>query len=307
MKEAFTRKSLLILGRGIGQVMFQNNALSGLLMLIGIFLNSWQMGLLAVSGNIISTLTARISGYDCDDIKNGLYGFNGTLVGIAVGVFMLLTVSSLMLMAIASCASTYIARFFNMQRMLPGFTTLFILSVWMLLGLCSWLMPDMLLVSDTETPASSSINYLQCFSMGIGQVMFQGNMMTGLFFLAGILVNSRNTAVYTILGALLPLLLATLLGVDSEALNMGLMGYNGVLCALALGGKSWMSCIWAACSVLLSVVLQIVGMNWGIITLTAPFVLSVWLTMGIKNLYLFFKLGRKQATNPSKGIKAHTL
>lgn len=151
MKEAFTRKSLLILGRGIGQVMFQNNALSGLLMLIGIFLNSWQMGLLAVSGNIISTLTARISGYDCDDIKNGLYGFNGTLVGIAVGVFMLLTVSSLMLMAIASCASTYIARFFNMQRMLPGFTTLFILSVWMLLGLCSWLMPDMLLVSDTET------------------------------------------------------------------------------------------------------------------------------------------------------------
>ena len=68
--------------------------------------------------------------------------------------------------------------------------------------------------------------------------MFQGNMMTGLFFLAGILVNSRNAAVYTILGALLPLLLATLLGVDSEALNMGLMGYNGVLCALALGGKS---------------------------------------------------------------------
>ena len=246
MKEAFTRKSLLILGRGIGQVMFQNNALSGLLMLIGIFLNSWQMGLLAVSGNIISTLTARISGYDCDDIKNGLYGFNGTLVGIAVGVFMLLTVSSLMLMAIASCASTYIARFFNMQRVLPGFTTPFILSVWMLLGLCSWLMPDMLLVSDTETPASSSINYLQCFSMGIGQVMFQGNMMTGLFFLAGILVNSRNAAVYTILGALLPLLLATLLGVDSEALNMGLMGYNGVLCALALGGKSWMSCLWAA-------------------------------------------------------------
>ena len=83
MKEAFTHKSLLILGRGIGQVMFQNNALSGLLMLIGIFLNSWQMGLLAVSGNIISTSTGRISGYDRDDIKNGLYGFNGTLVGIA--------------------------------------------------------------------------------------------------------------------------------------------------------------------------------------------------------------------------------
>lgn len=78
----FIHNLLLILGRGIGQVMFQNNALSGLFMLIGIFLNSWQMGILAVCGNIISTLTAHFSGYKYDDIKNGLYGFNGTLVGI---------------------------------------------------------------------------------------------------------------------------------------------------------------------------------------------------------------------------------
>ena len=65
----FIHNLLLILGRGIGQVMFQNNALSGLFMLIGIFLNSWQMGILAVCGNIISTLTAHFSGYKYDDIK----------------------------------------------------------------------------------------------------------------------------------------------------------------------------------------------------------------------------------------------
>ena len=51
-------KFLLILGRGVGQVMFQNNALSGALMLVGILLNSWQMALLAVAGNIVGTLTA---------------------------------------------------------------------------------------------------------------------------------------------------------------------------------------------------------------------------------------------------------
>lgn len=56
--------SLLVLSRGIGQVMFQNNALSGLLMLIGIFLNSWEKGILAVSGNIISTLTAHFQAMD---------------------------------------------------------------------------------------------------------------------------------------------------------------------------------------------------------------------------------------------------
>lgn len=276
--------SLLILGRGIGQVMFQNNALSGLLMLIGIFLNSWQMGILALSGNIISTLTAHFSGYGRDDIKNGLYGFNGTLVGIAVGVFMELSLGSLLLMVVAACISTWIARLLNLQRSLPGFTAPFILSVWMLLGFCSWIMPDILLVSDTVTDATQGINYFQTFSFGIGQVMFQGNIWTGLLFLVGILVNSQTAAFYTVIGALFPIPLAILLGIDAETLNMGLMGYNGVLCAIALGDRTLKSLVWDSCSVLLSTLLQIIGMNLEITTLTAPFVVSVWIIMGIQKL-----------------------
>ena len=276
--------SLLVLGRGIGQVMFQNNALSGLLMLIGIFLNSWEMGMLAVSGNIISTLTAYFSGYGRDDIKNGLYGFNGTLVGIAVGVFMELSLGSLLLMAVASCISTWIARLFNLQHSLPGFTAPFILSVWGLLGICTWIMPDILLVSDAVNDTTQGINYFQTFSFGIGQVMFQGNIWTGLLFLVGILVNSRTAAFYTVIGALLPIPFAVLLGIDAETLNMGLMGYNGVLCAIALGDKTLKGLVWASCSVLLSVILQVIGMNLGITTLTAPFVVSVWIIMGIQKL-----------------------
>lgn len=276
--------SLLILGRGIGQVMFQNNALSGLLMLIGIFLNSWQMGILALSGNIISTLTAHFSGYGRDDIKNGLYGFNGTLVGIAVGVFMELSLGSLLLMVVAACISTWIARLLNLQGSLPGFTAPFILSVWMLLGFCSWIMPDILLVSDTVTDATQGINYFQTFSFGIGQVMFQGNIWTGLLFLIGILINSRTAAFYTVIGALFPIPLAILLGIDAETLNMGLMGYNGVLCAIALGDRTLKSLVWDSCSVLLSTLLQIIGMNLEITTLTAPFVVSVWIIMGIQKL-----------------------
>jgi urea transporter len=195
--------SLLILGRGIGQVMFQNNALSGLLMLIGIFLNSWQMGTLALSGNIISTLTAHFSGYGRDDIKNGLYGFNGTLVGIAAGVFMELSLGSLLLMAVASCISTWMARLFSFQRSLPGFTAPFILSVWILLGFCIWIIPDILLSSDVITDTTQGINYFQAISLGIGLVMFQGNLLTGLLFLVGILINSRTAAFYTVSGALL--------------------------------------------------------------------------------------------------------
>ena len=66
MKDAF-----LTLGRGVGQVMFQNNALSGLLMLIGIACNSWLLAVLAVVGNLISTLTAWLLGYDRQEIEDG--------------------------------------------------------------------------------------------------------------------------------------------------------------------------------------------------------------------------------------------
>ena len=275
----FIHNLLLILGRGIGQVMFQNNALSGLFMLIGIFLNSWQMGILAVCGNIISTLTAHFSGYKYDDIKNGLYGFNGTLVGIAVGVFLQLSVGSF----IASALSTWIAYFFNQQRLIPGFTAPFILAVWGMLGVCSWLIPDLLSVSYTVIDTTQNINYFQAFCLGIGQVMFQGNtVLAGLFFLIGILINSRKATLYTILGALLPIPLAILLEVDATNLNAGLMGYNGVLCAIALGGTTWKSGVWAGCSVLLSTALQILGMGLGIITLTAPFVISVWIIIMIQ-------------------------
>ena len=281
----FIHNLFLIPGRGIGQVMFQNNALSGLLMLIGIFLNSWQIGILAVCGNIISTLIAHFSGYKYDDIKNGLYGFNGTLVGIAVGVFLQLSVEGLIMLIIASALSTWIAYFFNQQRLIPGFTAPFILAVWGMLGVCSWLIPDLLSVSYTVIDTTQNINYFQAFCLGIGQVMFQGNtVLAGLFFLIGILINSRKASLYTILGALLPIPLAILLEVDATDLNAGLMGYNGVLCAIALGGTGWESGVWAGCSVLLSTVLQILGMSLGITTLTAPFVISVWIILMIQKV-----------------------
>ena len=276
--------ALLILGRGIGQVMFQNNALSGLLMLVGILLNSWQMALLAIAGNVVSTLAAYFSGYSREDIRNGLYGFNGTLVGIAIGVFMPITVASLLLLVAGSCLSTWIARLFGLQRLVSGFTAPFIISVWILLVACNWMMQSLLLPSGDAVTAQT-LSFLQAFCLNIGQVMFQGNtVLAGVFFLLGILVNSRINGLYTILGALLPIPFALLLGVDYVALNAGLMGYNGVLCAIALGDRTWKGGVWAVMAVLLSVLLQIGGMEWGITTLTATFVVAVWIVAGLQQL-----------------------
>ena len=257
MKEAF-----LTLGRGVGQVMFQNNALSGVLMLAGILLNSWQMALLAIVGNVVSTLTACLSGYSREDIRNGLYGFNGTLVGIAIGVFMPVSVASFSLLVAGACLSAWIARLFSLQRRVLGFTAPFILSVWILLAACRGMMPSLLLPSGNAVTAQS-LSFLQAFCLNIGQVMFQGNtVLAGVLFLLGIMVNSRINGFYAALGAGLSIPFA--------------------LCAIALGDKTWKGGAWATVAVLLSVLLQIGGMKWGITTLTAPFVVAVWIVAGCR-------------------------
>ena len=161
--------TLFTLGRGIGQVMFQNNALSGIIMLLGIFLNSWQMGLLALAGNGIGTLTAYLSGYKQEDIRAGLYGFNGTLVGIAIGVFMQISLLSVLLMVIASAFSTWVTRLFGSQRWLPGFTAPFIITVWLLLGICSFFFPSLLLPTSSSVIECKS-DLFRAFSLNIGQV-----------------------------------------------------------------------------------------------------------------------------------------
>lgn len=275
------QEGFLIVGRGLGQVMFQNNAVSGLLMLVGIACNSWLLALLALLGNFVGTVTAFFSGYSKEDIEDGLYGFNGTLVGIAVGVFMEPGVASLLLLVAGSMLSTWIARVFAYQKLLPGFTAPFILAVWLLQALCRGWFPSLL--SSSVMPEETAADWFRAFSLNIGQVMFQGGtVLSGLFFLAGILLNSRVHALYTVWGALLPLGMVWMVGSDYAAFNAGLLGYNAVLCAIALGDRSWAGAAWATLSVTLSVLLQVWGMSLGMTTLTAPFVVSDWIVSGMR-------------------------
>src|SRR5262249_52485372 len=48
--------------RGVGQAMFQNNPMTGLLFLVGIFINSYKYGLTALLGLVFATLAAYVLG-----------------------------------------------------------------------------------------------------------------------------------------------------------------------------------------------------------------------------------------------------
>jgi len=74
--------------RGVGQVMLQNNPITGLLFVVGIFLNSYEYGSTALLGLLVATLATYRLGADRTLIGNGLFGFNGVLTGITLSGFL---------------------------------------------------------------------------------------------------------------------------------------------------------------------------------------------------------------------------
>ncbi len=71
---------------GVGQIYFLENIYSSFLILIGIFWASWRMGLYAVVGTVLSSLTAYGLGAGSPSFNSGLYGYNAVLAIMAVTV-----------------------------------------------------------------------------------------------------------------------------------------------------------------------------------------------------------------------------
>lgn len=73
---------LLSVLRGVGQIMLQNNAATGLLFFLGLAINSSLMAGAALFGAVCGTGFAQLMKYPKAEIEQGLYGFNSALVAI---------------------------------------------------------------------------------------------------------------------------------------------------------------------------------------------------------------------------------
>jgi urea transporter len=146
---------------------------------------------------------------------------------------------------------------------------------------------------------------------GVGQVMFMGSAITGAFFLIGIAVASRRSAVMAFLGSLTGTLVALAMNAPESTITFGLFGFNGTLTAQALCGvftretrANFAYSLGAAglSSLVLATLVKILSAQ-GIPTLTAPFVFTTWVFMFASMMY-----GRIQWHKPSQlpSIKTDT-
>jgi urea transporter len=148
-------------------------------------------------------------------------------------------------------------------------------------------------------------------TMGIAEIFFQDNWMTGILILIGIAVNSRIAALMALMGSSLAVAGAVFYGAHDEAIRDGLFGYNAALTAMALGGMFYVlnvpgflytvigvlvtARVWAS----LGVFLEPAGMP----VLTSAFVFVTWLMLLAKDGFAsLIAVAPADATTPEENL-----
>jgi urea transporter len=288
--------------RGIGQVMFQNNPLTGALFLVAISWGSYAdgaphvalAGLLAV---VLATLTAQWLCVDKEPLYSGLYGYNGILVGLALATF--LAPNALMWAYVVLGAIVSVVVMLgtaNVTKTWGGALTFpFVLTTWLLLlatygfsGLAGASLPVGRVVTAFQPYVGSPLNLsnlAQGILLSISQVFLKGNGVAALILVAGLAVNSLAAAAFALAGAIPAVLTAHLFGAESDLITGGLLGFSPILTAIAIGTvfyqPSWRVAVYAAVATVFTVVAQ-AALNvaltpFAIPALTAPFVLVTWI------------------------------
>jgi urea transporter len=289
--------------RGTGQVLFQDNALSGLFFLLAIGWGSYSLdvpevaigGLLAL---VVATLCAQLLRVDDAGLAAGLYGYNAFLLGIALPTF--LAVSPLLwvfvvLGALVSVIATVAVNEALKPLGIPALTAPFVLVTLLLLlaanvfnGVDAATAPELGFIEPIPPQAADLLQplaFLEGLAHSISQVFVKGYVPSALLILLGLAVGSPRAAAFALAGALVGLVVAHLMGAESQLVTAGLVGFNPLLTAVALGGVFAQPGLRGAAYALLAAVFTLLVQGamaaiitpFGVPTLTASFVLVTWL------------------------------
>lgn len=268
--ENFSSFPTIIL-KGLGQIMIQENSVTGLFFLIGIFYGSITMGVAALVATICGTATAIILKYDTAEINKGYYGFSAALVGVSLLLFLKPVLLTWIFVIIGSSLASIIQQFF-IKRKIPVFTLPFVLVTWTILLFTRMFFTDALSIMSSGT--SVTIDYFLLGFKSFGQVIFQDNFISGLLFFIAVFINSPISTLYGFAGAILSAFIAFKFSLPINEIGNGLFSYNAVLCAIVFGNKKPKESIWVLLSVLLSLFVSILMTTLNIAPLTFPFVLA---------------------------------
>ncbi|KAM9633501.1 urea transporter 2 isoform 1-T1 [Trichechus inunguis] len=236
--------------RGTSQVMFVNNPLSGILIVLSLCVQNPWWAISGCLGTTVSMLTALILSQDKSAIAAGLHGYNGVLVALLMSVFsdkgdyyrwllLPVIVMSMSCPILSSALGTIFSKWD-----LPVFTLPFNIAVTLYLaakGHYNLFFPTTLVepVSSVPNITWSEVQVpllLRAIPVGIGQVYGCDNPWTGGIFLIALFISSPLVCLHVAIGSAMGMLAALTSATPFDSICFGLCGFNSTLACIAIGG-----------------------------------------------------------------------
>lgn len=282
--------------RSYGQVMLQNNALSGLIFLLGVLMGGCLTGKPIIGvASLVAVISANIMAYvyqlNEKAWQQGIYGFNACLTGIALATFCENSPYLWCTIVLASILSVFITKALStilQQWYLPCLTMPFILITWVFLLAIPSFSALARVQTDTTAAHISSFTLLHLLPnsiLGIAEVFLFNSILVGITFLIALAVNSLRITLYAIIGSILAIGIALLYGGQLELITLGLYSFNAVLTAITLITFSNSPDSKTNFYILLAIILTVFTQSalttllkpYSLPVLTMPFVLVSWL------------------------------
>jgi urea transporter len=291
--------------RGVGQVCFMNNPVTGLAILVAMFVGEAWLGFAGALGLVASTGAAILIGMDRGAIRAGLFGFNGVLVGAGLSLFLQPDWDVLVMVwiVVAAFFSTILhaalAAVFIGAWKVPPFTLAFnFITLIFLIGALNFANgrvgglvapgnPQVTegtvsntLRSAAEAATANNIEgVVNAVMRGISQLFFANSVASGIIIVVGIAVCSRIAAIFALVGSTVGMLTGLALGANGVAIYNGLWGFNSFDAALAIGGVFFVltlrsGLLAVACAVFAAILFGAIASlftPWGLPALTLPF------------------------------------
>ncbi|MEO9495207.1 MAG: urea transporter [Vibrio splendidus] len=267
---------------GIGQVYFTPSAMTSLLLLLAISIESLSLAFLTLLGASCSYALARYSIKQSKDLDNGMFALNGALIGLFIGNFFGVTPLLALVTVLGALLTVPIANIVFRFKKYRGYTSAFILTSWLIyiiqssLGLSVFSAPLMPLISIAANSSFNLPTVVIPLLKGISQVSFIENALSGLVILLAIALNNIKHAIWVVLAVIMSTAFSDLIGASDELVAQGLYGYNAILTTLALVLYPRIPWALILLGMLLSCLITLGFHELSLLPLTAPFILSTW-------------------------------
>ena len=261
--------------RGLSQCAFQANEIAGALFVVAVAVFNWRMAILFVASVVLGTLVARLLKGIGALTDLGLYGLNCGVMGLALGNFFQPSPALWVVAAVLAMAAAAVTVAMSKWVPFPFLAAPFILLFWLM-----WPFAESFGLSKVDFGAFPAMPVAWGSGISlttIGSAFFSGTKLSGIIFLAGIAISNWRHALVAVIGAAVANALADQAGVAGGLINAGLVGFNGVLAALAAYAIVAADLRLAVLGSLLATwFLSYVARNAPVPSLASGFVLAIW-------------------------------